>query len=69
MQTTPTRRSEATAHQIGGHGRLRQPLAVLTAALMAITLTALAPAAIAAGCPDPSNTDCPTPPRKASSST
>lgn len=29
---------------------------------MAIALTALAPAAIAAACPDPSNTDCPSPP-------
>jgi hypothetical protein len=34
----------------------------LTAGLMALGLMMLTPAAGAAGCPDPTNTDCPTPP-------
>jgi hypothetical protein len=34
----------------------------LTAGLMALGLMTMTPAAGAAGCPDPANTDCPTPP-------
>ena len=54
-----------TSGRVGESSILAAPrrlMAVLTAGLMALGLTALAPAAVAAGCPDASNTDCPSPP-------